>query len=188
MKRVRSHSYAKGGVLVLDKAIVARETLFYGLALGLLLYVLMREHDGDNHIVIRWWAGPVLVAVYALYVVVAATYDSILAKLGANLFASTSVAKKGLGNMAVSNALGSNSFNIYIGLGLPWLIYTAVIGPYHSLPADDIVGPVLVLVVTLLAFLVLLACTGFRLRRGHGVVFLALYLAFLVWAVAKEYQ
>ena len=52
---------------------------------------------------------------------------------------------------------------------------------------DDIVGPVLVLVVTLLGFLVLLACTGFTLRRGHGVVFLALYLAFLVWAVAKEY-
>ena len=83
MKRVRSHSYAKGGVLVLDKAIVARETLFYAIALVLLLYVLMREHDGENHIVIRWWAGPVLVAVYALYVVVAASYDSILAKLGA---------------------------------------------------------------------------------------------------------
>ena len=97
------------------------------------------------------------------------------------------VAKRGLGNMAVSNALGSNSFNIYIGLGLPWLIYTAVIGPYHSLPADDIVGPVLVLVVALVGFLVLLACTGFTLRRVHGVVFLALYLAFLVWAVAKEY-
>ena len=75
--------YAKGGVLILDKAIVARETLFYAIALGLLLYVLMREHDGDNHIVIRWWAGPVLVAVYALYVVVAANYDFILAKLGA---------------------------------------------------------------------------------------------------------
>ena len=77
MKRVRSHSYAKGGVLVLDKAIVARETLFYAIALVLLLYVLMREHDGDNHIVIRWWAGPVLVAVYALYVVVAATYSAV---------------------------------------------------------------------------------------------------------------
>ena len=75
--------YAKGGVLVLDKAIVARETAFYGLALGLLLYVLMREHAGDNHIVIRWWAGVVLVAVYALYVIVAANYDFILAKLGA---------------------------------------------------------------------------------------------------------
>ena len=37
-------------------------------------------------------------------------------------------------------------------------------------------------------FLVLFACTGFTLHRVHGVVFLALYLAFLVWAVAKEYQ
>ena len=182
--------YAKGGVLELDKAIVARETLFYAIAPVLLLYVLMREHDAQNHIVIRWWAGPVLVAVYALYVVVAATYDSILAKLGAAPAPRADLPPPEgaeLGNMAVSNALGSNSFNIYIGLGLPWLIYTAVIGPYHALPADDIVGPVLVLVVTLVAFLVLLACTGFRLRRGHGVVFLALYLAFLVWAVAKEY-
>ena len=58
----------------------------------------------------------------------------------------------------------------------------------NELPADDIVGPVLVLVVALLGFLVLLACTGFRLHRAHGTVFLALYLAFLVWAVAKEYQ
>jgi len=60
-----------------------------------------------------------------------------------NLFASISVAKRGLGNMAVSNALGSNSFNVYIALGLPWLLYTAFVGPYHALPADDIVGPVL---------------------------------------------
>lgn len=75
--------YARGGVLVLDKVIVAREALFYGIALLLLLYLLTREHDAQNHIVIRWWAGPVLVAVYALYVVVAVNYDSILAWLGA---------------------------------------------------------------------------------------------------------
>ena len=40
----------------------------------------------------------------------------------------------------------------------------------------------------MVGFLVLLAWTGFTLRRAHGAVFLALYLAFLVWAVAKEYQ
>ena len=104
-----------------------------------------------------------------------------------NLFASISVAKRGLGNMAVSNALGSNSFNVYIALGLPWLLYTAFVGPYHTLPADDIVGPVLVLGITLLAFLLLLAGTGFRLYRAHSVVFVALYVAFLGWAVGKEY-
>ena len=46
---------------------------------------------------------------------------------------------------------------------------------------------VVVLGITLLAFLLLRAGTGFRLYRAHGVVFLALYVAYLVWAVGKEY-
>ena len=37
-----------------------------------------------------------------------------------NLFASVLVAKQGLGNMAVSNAFGSNTFNIFVALGFPW--------------------------------------------------------------------
>ena len=41
-----------------------------------------------------------------------------------NLFASVIVAKQGLGNMAVSNAFGSNTFNIFVALALPWLIGT----------------------------------------------------------------
>ena len=32
------------------------------------------------------------------------------------------VARQGLGDMAVSNAFGSNTFNICIALGLPWLV------------------------------------------------------------------
>ena len=39
-----------------------------------------------------------------------------------NLFASLIVAKQGLGNMSVSNAFGSNTFNIFIALALPWFI------------------------------------------------------------------
>ncbi len=36
--------------------------------------------------------------------------------------------------MAISNALGSNTFNIYICLGLPWLFYTAAYNkPYDRL-------------------------------------------------------
>ncbi|KAH8087719.1 calcium ion antiporter [Aureococcus anophagefferens] len=73
-----------------------------------------------------------------------------------NLVASMVVARKGLGNMAVSNA-GSNTLNVLIGLGLPWLAFCLSHGGvYHGLPAEDIVVPVLVLVVTLLLFLVLL--------------------------------
>ena len=36
------------------------------------------------------------------------------------------VARQGLGNMAVSNAFGSNTFNIFIALGFPWLIGTLI--------------------------------------------------------------
>ena len=39
--------------------------------------------------------------------------------------ASKIAAEKGFGNMAVSNAFGSNTFNIMVGLGLPWLMYTS---------------------------------------------------------------
>jgi sodium/potassium/calcium exchanger 2 len=33
------------------------------------------------------------------------------------------VARKGLGDMAVANAIGSNVFNVLFGLGMPWTIW-----------------------------------------------------------------
>ena len=39
-----------------------------------------------------------------------------------NVFASMLVARQGLGNAAISNALGGNVFNIFVGLGLPWFL------------------------------------------------------------------
>ena len=41
------------------------------------------------------------------------------------------VAKEGKGDMAVCNALGSNIFNILLGLGLPWWVKISQTGePY----------------------------------------------------------
>lgn len=42
---------------------------------------------------------------------------------------SIAVIKEGYGDMAVSNAVGSNVFDILICLGLPWFIQTAIIMP-----------------------------------------------------------
>lgn len=42
---------------------------------------------------------------------------------------SIAVIKEGYGDMAVSNAVGSNVFDILICLGLPWFIQTAIIKP-----------------------------------------------------------
>lgn len=42
---------------------------------------------------------------------------------------SIAVIKEGFGDMAVSNAIGSNVFDILVCLGLPWFIQTAIIKP-----------------------------------------------------------
>lgn len=42
---------------------------------------------------------------------------------------SLAVIKEGLGDMAVSNAVGSNVFDILVCLGLPWFIQTAIVSP-----------------------------------------------------------
>lgn len=42
---------------------------------------------------------------------------------------SIAVIKEGHGDMAVSNAVGSNVFDILICLGLPWLIQTTMLDP-----------------------------------------------------------
>ena len=39
------------------------------------------------------------------------------------------VVKEGHGDMAVSNAIGSNVFDILMCLGIPWFIQTAIIDP-----------------------------------------------------------
>eukprot|EP00959_Pyramimonas_sp_CCMP1952_P044145 922769-Pyramimonas_sp.AAC.1 len=39
-----------------------------------------------------------------------------------DMFGSLAVAREGQGDMAVSNAIGSNVFDILLGLGLPWFI------------------------------------------------------------------
>jgi Ca2+/Na+ antiporter len=51
-------------------------------------------------------------------------------------------------NMAVSNASGSNTFNIVIGLGLPWVLYTNFVTgfePYHGLRDEGITESVVIL-------------------------------------------
>merc|ERR1719272_2218462 len=66
---------------------------------------------------------------------------------------SIAVAKQGEGDMAIANALGSNVFDILIGLGLPWTIKN-MIGHEVTFPGQfkDIRGDIIILVVALLLF------------------------------------
>ena len=50
---------------------------------------------------------------------------------------SIAVARDGLADMAVANAVGSNVFDIWLGLGLPWLLYLSWQTPNYILVNTD---------------------------------------------------
>lgn len=90
-----------------------------------------------------------------------------------NLFASVIVAKQGLGNMAVSNAFGSNTFNIFVALAVPWLVGAVSDGGSYHVAKGKIFGSIMALSVVLLCFLATLAANRLTLTPPLGGAFLA---------------
>ena len=101
--------------------------------------------------------------------------------------ASIFVAKNGQGDMAVSNVLGSNVFNIFLGLGLPCLIYTAVWWtPYTSMQMQDplaLLEPIIILFVYIFLLLGVMLFSGWRLYPKVGYVLILLDLLFIAWSL-----
>ena len=96
-------------------------------------------------------------------------------------------ARKGNYDDAVSNALGSNIFDIAFALGMPVLLYNLVYGESITLPGEiqDFTQEVWVflLLATLLALLLML--TGKKFSRLRAWVLLAIYVVFLLFIVTQ---
>lgn len=90
-------------------------------------------------------------------------------------------------NMAVSNAFGSNTFNIMVGLGLPWLLYTTFTGfrPYYGIKDEGIGESVLIMALVLLLFIGLVIPSGFVLYKWHALLFLATYIGYLAYVITS---
>jgi Ca2+/Na+ antiporter len=78
----------------------------------------------------------------------------------------------------VSNPFGSNTFNLMVGLGLPWLQYISSNGfePYHGLRNESIVESILILAGVLAVFVVLMIQTNFVILKKHGLLFSGMYI------------
>ena len=96
------------------------------------------------------------------------------------------VARNGQGNMAVCNVLGSNVFNILLGLGLPWLIAASMAGEPYVAGGGDVMEPLLILFGYLVMFIVIVAAFGWRLTPGMGYLLLFLQLCYTGWNVGKH--
>jgi Ca2+/Na+ antiporter len=92
------------------------------------------------------------------------------------------VAKEGKGSMAVANAIGSNVFDICLGIGLPYLISTGFMGrPPVVIATNNLKLNMVILVGTVVTVGATLAMSGWRLTKRVCWVLLSLYLAFVAF-------
>lgn len=101
---------------------------------------------------------------------------------------SLAVVKEGYGDMAVSNAVGSNVFDILICLGLPWFIQTALIKPgsHVNVYSKGLTYSTLSLLSTVVFLLVATHMNGWKLDKKYGMILMLWYLLFIGFASLYE--
>jgi len=104
-----------------------------------------------------------------------------------DMIASISVARDGHGDMAAANAVGSNTFDILLGLGLPWLI-ACMMGTEIHVPAAQIIESLVILSVCLVLYLALLHLNGWKLKKWIGFAMLAAYAGSIVFVLARYFM
>ena len=98
------------------------------------------------------------------------------------------VARQGDGDMAVSNTVGSNVFDILLCLGLPWLLKTTAVdlGGYVVVLSGSIIYTSMSLFGTVAVTIFLVMINKWYLNQCLGMVFLLLYLSFISVATLFE--
>eukprot|EP00105_Crassostrea_gigas_P043882 XP_019928030.1 PREDICTED: sodium/potassium/calcium exchanger 3 [Crassostrea gigas] len=105
-----------------------------------------------------------------------------------DVISSLIVVREGLGDMAVSNAVGSNVFDILICLGLPWLLKCGLGG--FKVPvqvySEGLLYSTLTLLLTVVFLLASTHVNGWRLTKRYGIALMIVYVIFNVLASLYE--
>ncbi|KAG7201479.1 hypothetical protein KM043_004239 [Ampulex compressa] len=101
------------------------------------------------------------------------------------------VAKQGHGSMGISNSIGSNTFDILLCLGLPWLIKSSFSPTqpgkhYISINSGGLEYSAISLLSTLMLLYIAFASNKFQLDRKVGRACLCMYAVFLILASLIE--
>uniref|UniRef100_A0A8C1X325 Solute carrier family 24 member 6a n=1 Tax=Cyprinus carpio TaxID=7962 RepID=A0A8C1X325_CYPCA len=102
--------------------------------------------------------------------------------------ASLIVARQGMGDMAVSNSIGSNIFDILLGLGFPWALRTLVVdyGSTVFINSKGLVYSVILLLASVFLTVLSVHLNHWRLDRRLGLGLMFLYAIFLLCSICFE--
>lgn len=107
-----------------------------------------------------------------------------------DLLTSVAVAVRGQGDMAVSSSIGSNIFDVLIGLPLPWLLYSLVnnFADVAVGSAEDQVGiSVGILFVMLIIIVTTIKCVNWQLNKPLAIVFFSFYVVYVAIELIRYY-
>jgi sodium/potassium/calcium exchanger 2 len=105
-----------------------------------------------------------------------------------DLLSSVVVAKKGFGDMAVSSSIGSNIFDVLVGLPLPWLCFslshdnTAV-----TVGSETLKESLLILLGMLVCVVALIKINDWKVTRKLGGAMFLLYALYVTFALCRVY-
>jgi Ca2+/Na+ antiporter len=106
-----------------------------------------------------------------------------------DLLSSYVVARNGQGDMAVSSSIGSNIFDVTVGLPLPWLLYCISKGKPFDLGAKGskgITSSILLLVLMLGAVIGTIMCMKWRMTKALGYTMLAFYIIYVIFYLLQK--
>jgi Ca2+/Na+ antiporter len=103
------------------------------------------------------------------------------------------VARKGSGQMGVSNALGANCLAVVFSLGFPWFIRTMVDGvatgwdtAYIRIYSYGVEFTLIAIIFAVCLLYAVVAAAGYKLRKTVGAILFVLYLGFAAFAILVE--
>ncbi|XP_032850263.2 sodium/potassium/calcium exchanger 1 isoform X2 [Tyto alba] len=104
-----------------------------------------------------------------------------------DLITSVIVARKGLGDMAVSSSVGSNIFDITVGLPVPWFLYSVFNGLSPvAVSSNGLFCAIVLLFLMLLFVIISIAVCKWKMNKILGFTMFALYFVFLIISVMLE--
>ena len=105
-----------------------------------------------------------------------------------DLLTSVLVARQGLGDMAVSSSIGSNIFDVTVGLPVPWILFTAINGKPIVVSSSGLRFSVFLLFLMLIVVIIAIMVSHWKLSKGLGLAMFCLYGVFVTISLLIEFK
>lgn len=102
-----------------------------------------------------------------------------------DLISSMLVARQGRGDMAISNAVGSNIFDILFALGFPWLLVISLRGTDIVVGTENLFSSIILLFATVIALLFILITRKWNIGKRSGLILIFTYVAYVVYNILQ---